>query len=626
MENPETKELAIVDEKLEEALAPITNTYSEISITKELFKKYCVPGATEAEIFFCMGKTRALGLDPLMPGYVHYIKFPGKPYDLFVGYPEYLKQAYASGLEHLSYEFTEDDTGELISVITTLDIKGREKPFVWETWYAEVVGETGGKVNWRWQKAPRSQLRKCGGVDAIRYSGLLTVNLPYIPEEMSGESVAQGYRTIPQSMLDAHGVEPEEAEITVGEVNADYHKPIDEWRKAYHATWKDEEIFADDEERHAWELAIFGKPSSADFEIIEYRAAFKEFDSGRAAIWVQEYRNSQLASAQESKPIEEQIADKAERLEAEAAERMAEEKAMQKGGDLNLDGLPGVPKEHLGLEGDPEKGNDQPVSETQAEAQQEQDDTTQGDLVLITDQTVQEINETLLKLKDTKILKTIKSAAFHDFAVDAMEHPYSGIRDILDSDGILILNALKARLNAEGQVEAGEIQEASVDLSSGQLTLEELADEYQRRIYNRFASVEDLIRFQEDNTGLGSFRDFQRNHLVLALGALDEMDLGDAQEAKAKANAQPATSQKPAEADGTCTDEEYKEFGALFTELIPGKQYAMGSTEARDLIRESKAVKGVFTTIKNLTTEERSDLKHFLEDKLSDSKAEPKTA
>lgn len=314
----QTTDLEIVDEKLEAAIAPIVNNYSEIAITKELFKKYCVPGATEAEIFFCMGKTRALGLDPLLPGYVHYIKFPGKPYDLFVGYPEYLKQAYANGLEHLSYEFTKDEDGLLLSVITTLDIKGRDKPFVWETWYDEVVALTkDGVPNWRWKKAPRSQLRKCGEVDTIRHSGLLTMNLPYTPEEMSGEPVADGYRSIPQSLLDAHEV-PALEEAIAGEVSADYHKPIDEWRKAYHATWKDEEIFADDAERHAWELAIFDKTSSADFDILEYRQAFREFDSGSAARWVQEYRAN-------DKPKPDPPTS---------------------GGDPNLDNYPDVPEEH----------------------------------------------------------------------------------------------------------------------------------------------------------------------------------------------------------------------------------------------------------------------------------------
>lgn len=64
---------------------------------------------------------------------------------------------------------------------------------------------------------------------------------------------------------------------------------------------------------------------------------------------------------------------------------------------------------------------------------------------LITDDTVKEIGEALLKFPDLKYL-TIKSRAFRTFAFKAIDHDYVAFRKILDEDGKLILDALNEEL------------------------------------------------------------------------------------------------------------------------------------------------------------------------------------
>lgn len=84
-------------------------------------------------------------------------------------------------------------------------------------------------------------------------------------------------------------------------------------------------------------------------------------------------------------------------------------------------------------------------SEPEKEPKQPAVDPDQDKPFLITDDTVREIGEALLKFPDRKYL-TIKSRAFRTFAFKAIEHEYIGIRKILDTDGKLILDALNEEL------------------------------------------------------------------------------------------------------------------------------------------------------------------------------------
>ncbi|KKL25691.1 hypothetical protein LCGC14_2402760, partial [marine sediment metagenome] len=260
-----------------------------VQVPKDKFIQYYMPpNASPEEAFHCMQAVRATGLNLFAPGECYFFKTGEGPVKLFTGYMAYLRKAYAAGLEHIQkpdIDFGDDPSGYPVSCTITIKIKGRDD-MEWTTWFSEVAGTMKEGLNKRWKKAPIQMLIKCAIVNILRLSGLVDFTMPYTIDEMD-DPVMDGYRTLTQEQLDTLGVEEEPP--TPGKVTADYHKPIDEWRKAYHATWRDEGIFADDDQRHAWENDIFGKTSS-EFDFTEYRQAFKEFDSGRAAQWVKDNR------------------------------------------------------------------------------------------------------------------------------------------------------------------------------------------------------------------------------------------------------------------------------------------------------------------------------------------------
>lgn len=254
-----------------------------LEISKEQFIKYYLPrNATTEEAFHCFNQTRMAGLSPLVAGECHYPRFSAdQPLRLFTGYPVYLRKAYENGLIYPKCEFQEDENGKPISVITTLYIKGREEPFVWQTWYSEVEGQTKGQPNWRWKKAPHSQLRKCGVVDAIRYSGLLVhMNLPLAMEEMP-DAIEDGYRTLTQEQIDRWKDAPEKMldkqeleKAMLGEVTAEAHQiDMSSFRKTYFKALKERGMFQnpdDTEKRREWQMNATGKAHNSDWGVEQY--------------------------------------------------------------------------------------------------------------------------------------------------------------------------------------------------------------------------------------------------------------------------------------------------------------------------------------------------------------------
>lgn len=277
-----------------------------ISVTKAHFIKYYMPkGATEDEQFHCFQAVRATGLSLLVPGECHFFRTGDRPISLFAGYPAYLRQAYANGLEHIGPpEITYDEEGHPEKCTITLKIKGRDD-FVWPTWYKEVVcTNKQGVPNARWQKAENQMTIKCSVVNTLRMSGLVPFTFPHIKDEMS-DPVVNGMRTLTQEQLEgfpefaagtahaavgdvaAPGVESEEQEAEAGAVTAaDHQIDLSPLRKSYFKTIRKLELFATDDQRHAWQKEISGTESASGWGIEDYAEAMNLISTGAAAEWV----------------------------------------------------------------------------------------------------------------------------------------------------------------------------------------------------------------------------------------------------------------------------------------------------------------------------------------------------
>lgn len=596
-----------------------------LTITQEQFISYYLPlDATRTEKAKCFNETRAAGLNPAIRGDCHYFKTGGGPLSLFVGYHVYVRKAYANGLTHIHKPelIYDDETGALESCIITLEIEGRPD-FIWETWLSEVVSEKSkGVPNARWDKAERQMLIKCSVTNIFRMAGIASIGiLPPIPDEMPDFS-APGYRTLTQEQLGAHA-EPEEEEITAGVVSADYHEDTTRHRKIYRGKIAEREVFADDAHRKQWQLEIIGKESTADWASVDFVNAVAEIESGSAEQWVQD---------KQPKP---------------------DPDPPSTGGDPNPDALPDTPEE------------------TKEEVQEEQDktvskateeivdgdwagsaDKAMDEAVKMTPETRATLTELVKNFPDG-IYQTIRSQAFKTRAKNEVGRWVQTITHLTEAEGQKIIRSLESEKAGMLEEEAaGEIDgEENEPLEDGMLTPEEtkeeaekqgqlakeqetwfgstqyqaVAEAYKARVHKKWGSVEDMMAWQEENTGLPSYAKWYQEHFDLANAALD------VEEAAAR-NDEPEKNtpeEDLADGDGKCNDDQFNAIVRLFSEWMPDKMSSEGKPTAHGTGTAQAFLRGVvkdYAGIRMMTTSQADDVIHALNDRKTDAKAEAKTA
>ena len=648
-----------------------------LTITQEQFISYYLPpDATRAEKAKCFNETRAAGLNPAIRGDCHFFKTGGGPLSLFVGYHVYVRKAYANGLNHIHKpELVYDkETGALDSCIITLEIEGRPE-FIWETWLSEVVAERNGQPNSRWQKAERQMLIKCSVTNTFRMAGIASIGiLPPTMDEMPDFS-APGYKNLTQEQLAAHDIEP--ADATPGEVTASTHQiDLSPLRRNYRGKIAEREIFTDDTQRKMWQSEIIGKASTTDWGAEDFMNAVSEIESGRCELWVQDNKpKPDPESPKGAKPEDATGADA--NLEAmpdmppkptflaEGEKRFADIKDFEAWCKERISPLPWdewtdanfeVALPRL-LEVPLLAAQDATNEPTQPEPQAKQEKEQASVPAPLSAATKESIKQALEAFGDRRY-QTIKSLSFKARAAEAIERDVDtiGISELTEDEGLIVLESLKAerKEQLEKIAEAEKFKEALTTgtladddpLNQGEVPLDEDGDpledgmprfcdtpewkELHNAYFSRlkahldaagkpvFASVDEQSLWESAVSGQSSIIHWSENVFDAVHNALDRRGVERVGETTPNT---PATAEEPV-SDGNCTDDDFKELGLLFTELLPDKQYAMGSTQARDLIRESKAVNGIFTRIKNLSTAEVSDLKLFLNDKISDMKAD----
>lgn len=671
--------LAKVD--MSDPLEIVMDSGQILSITQEQFISYWLPtDATRSEKAKCFNETRAAGMNPAIRGDCHYFRTGGGQLSLYVGYHVYLRRAYANGLNHIHKPelIYDETTGKLESCIITLEIEGRPN-FIWETWYSEVVAERNGVPNARWVKAERQMTIKSSLTNTFRNSGIATLGiLPTAIEEMP-DFPAPGYKNLTQHQLDTLGVE--EGKAKLGPVTATDHQiDLTPLRRNYRGKIAEREIFVDDTQRKMWQSEIIGKASTADWDALDFNNATSEIESGRCEKWVQDNqpkpgpdKPSSGDDFLENSPnlpeeYQESGSDTQEQLFlAEASTRFATPEAREKW-CLTLF-LPPVPREKWSgtdyaqatksvfvlpeiaaqnATDDTAQGGTQPET---TEGQERSEDSPEWD---ITGKTRKRIGELLVELK---IYNTPRSPEFKARIKTLIGRELLRMQSMTEAEGRAIVASLSEELEMIGTVEDEE------PLEDGMMTPEDAKDEafaqayaaserevervasgeppfqtttewaelnkaFNTRLYKHFQisgqpvfeSPDAQLEWSAESTGVASTGQWLPEHFALANAGLDAMKVAGADAETPEQTGIPQTSEK--QDNGLCTDGDFKELSDLFDKLLPKSQHAMGSKEAHDLIRDSKAVKGIFTRIKSLTTEEISDLKHYLNDLITHMEAD----
>lgn len=168
-------------------------------------------------------------------------------------------------------------------------------------------------------------------------------------------------------------------------------------------------------------------------------------------------------------------------------------------------------------------------------------------------------------------------------------------------DGMMTPEA--AKTEAESQAEFQQEQAAWFESSE----FAEHLNAYMIRSAGRFADAIKATAFHRDH-GLTTPRYWSQEDFTRANVLHDALDAED------------ESTTKPEEPDGDeCPKEQYDEMAALFSELMPDKNYAMGTEEARDIIYTVAGER--FKYLNTISAAQASDVIHTLRDKIGDMKA-----
>lgn len=158
--------------------------------TKLIMDTIC-KGATpdEAKLFLYRAKT--MGLDPLKPGQIHFVKYGNGPGTIVVGIEGFRSIAQRTGkLSGIKRGVTKDEKGKIISAWAEVYRKDWTHPAREEVPFAEYNTGKGP-----WSKMPETMLKKCAEAATLRMAFPDDLGGVYEASEMDQ---AQGYVTAEQ--------------------------------------------------------------------------------------------------------------------------------------------------------------------------------------------------------------------------------------------------------------------------------------------------------------------------------------------------------------------------------------------------------------------------------------------
>lgn len=595
----------------------------EVAITKQQIIDFYLPEDTnQLEAFHCVQQLRASGLNILIKGQCHFVKFGDGALSLYTGYEVYLARAYNNGMEHMEepvWEIGED--GLPVSCTLTIHIKDR-KPFTRTTRYAEVVAMKNNMPNSRWKRAPFQMTEKCTIVNTLRLSGIAAVeSLPHAVEEM-GDSVADGYRTLTQEQLDDHDVE--QAEAAPGDVTASTHQvDTGKDRKRYFVLIGDMKLFANDDQRKACQVHFTGKESAADFDHDDFSEMFAMIASGKVAQWVQDNPPKPDPPAPGTDEFLENLDDVPEEHQESADENAAESNADDAAqGDTQTE----AEKEQEATAGeivdDDWAGTADKAMDASAEATSEWD---------VKSSTRKQIGVQLVALN---IYDSPRSDKFKDRIEKLIGRRLLKMQAMMEVEGQKIIASLDEEIAMIGTIddepvdgnseeaEEAEAQEQAAEWFESAEFAGQL-NSYMLRAAGRFADVTKSTAWHQSIGLNGSARYWSKDEFDQGNSALDELDKADS--TKPQEPTEPQGSEDANKVKST----KIEEIKRLFGEWMPDKKSSIGTPTGMGTDTGQAFLRGVVDGYKGLYLLDESqldDIIHALQDRETDAeKNETKT-
>lgn len=146
----------------------------------ELIKSTVAKGATNDELKLFLYRCKNMGLDPLKPGMVHFVKYGSNPGSVVVGIDGIRSRAESTGLRNgIKRGVLRDDKGKCIGAWCEVSRKDWSEPARVEVSLAEY---TTGKA--MWAKMPESMIQKVAECAALRMAFPDQLSGMYSEEEM----------------------------------------------------------------------------------------------------------------------------------------------------------------------------------------------------------------------------------------------------------------------------------------------------------------------------------------------------------------------------------------------------------------------------------------------------------
>lgn len=146
----------------------------------EFIKKNVAPQATPQEFGLFVARCKMLGLNPLLPGEIHFVKYGNRPGTIIVGIEGFRKRAQRTGqLAGIKREVIRDDKGKCTGARVTIYRKDWTQPAIEEVSLAEY--STGAN---NWAKMPETMIKKVAEVSCLRMAFSDELGGLYAPEEM----------------------------------------------------------------------------------------------------------------------------------------------------------------------------------------------------------------------------------------------------------------------------------------------------------------------------------------------------------------------------------------------------------------------------------------------------------
>lgn len=250
----------------------VESTQSEVmNFTRdqiELIKNTVARGATDDELKLFLHRAKGLGLDPLKPGLIHFVKYKNNPGTMIIGIDGFRAIAASTGLHTGTKRGLTYDSGKLVGAWAEVYRKDWEHPARDEVLLSEY--STGQHM---WQKMPATMIKKVAEVAALRMAFSTNMAGLYSHEEMDQATSTQlPTRTNEQTVELTR--EPKKV-AAIPEVE-NHNGPTEKQLKRLFAIAKGKGYSVEDMRYFVYRLVQ--KESSRDLDKIEYETVCDYFD------------------------------------------------------------------------------------------------------------------------------------------------------------------------------------------------------------------------------------------------------------------------------------------------------------------------------------------------------------